>query len=458
MAIHLPEAAPVPRDRWSLNPSQVALLSFSAFILVGAILLSLPITHAGPPHHWVDDLFTAASAVCVTGLVTIDPGSSYNGFGLGVLLLLIQIGGLGYMTLFTLSMLLIGKRLSMRDRLTLQQAMERPGMTGLVDFLKHIVGFTLAVEGLGFLILAVQTVPELGWSRGLHVALFHAVSAFNNAGFSLFKEGAVYWQHQPGVLVTLSALVIVGGLGYTVNHELMRRYLFRKRPESKWNLLLVIVLGLTGVLITSMTALFWLFESNNPATLGALPPHEQLANAFFMAVQPRTAGFNSLDMGALERPTLLMTIVAMFIGAGPGGTAGGIKLTTLAILMAGVMAAVYGRDEIVFPGLKRRVGEKIARKALAVFVLSLVVVVAATMAITALEPLPFLSVLFEVTSAFATVGLSVNLTPSLSDASKLILVLVMLVGRVGMLAVMMSFFTTRRTSRIRYVEEPLLVG
>lgn len=444
--------------RFSLNPSQVVLASFIAFILAGAILLSLPIAHAGAPHHWIDDLFMAASAVCVTGLATLDPGTTYSLFGQLVILLLIQVGGFGYMTLFTVSMLMVGRRLSMRDRLALQEAADQPGMMGLMTFFKNIVVFTLTVEGLGFLLLATSTIPELGWGRGVYIALFHAISAFNNAGFSLFSEGVAHWQLHAWPLLVISGLVIIGGLGYNVNQELVRRYVWRRNEPTRWNTLIVIVLTMTAVLLVGGTLLFWLFERNNPETLGLMPWHTQWSNAFFMAVQPRTAGFNSIDVGAMDRPTLMLFMVLMFIGAGPGGTAGGIKLTTAAVILAGVYSALRGQSDINLVGLRRRVSEPVVRKATAVFVLSLSTVVVALVVIASIEPFPFLPLMFEVTSAFGTVGLSMGITAQLSDASKLILVATMLTGRVGVLAVMLSIFTHRERSRIRFAEEPLLVG
>lgn len=443
---------------WQLNPSQVVLITFFAFILLGALLLALPWAHVGAPHKWVDDLFTAASAVCVTGLVTLDPGTSYSFFGQLVIMVLIQIGGLGYMTLFTISMLIVGRQLSMRDRLTLQQAADQPGMAGMVKFFQKIVTFTLTLEAIGFVLLALHTVPVHGWGRGLFLALFHAISAFNNAGFSLFVEGAMRWQGEGTVLLVISLLVIVGGLGYNVNHELVDRFLFKKPANHRWDILLTIVLSMTAVLLVSATALFWVFEHANPNTIGALPWHQQLANSFFMAAQPRTAGFNSVDMSALERPTILVTIVLMFIGAGPGGTAGGIKLTTVAIVVATILSAARGQDDVTLYGFKRTISEKQVRKAFTVTVVSLVVVVVATMLIASIERHAFLPILFEAVSAFATVGLSMGITGQLSDASKLILVATMLIGRVGVLVIMLSFLTRRRKTSVHYMEEPLLIG
>ena len=448
----------VQEPGWRPNPSQIVLIAFCAFIVVGTLLLALPLSHAAGPHKLIDDLFIAASAICVTGLATLDPGSQYTLFGQIVIMLLIQVGGLGYMTLFTVSMLLVGRRLSMRDRVALHEATDQPGMAGLVSFILHIVGFTLALEGLGFLLLALHTVPEFGWGRGLYLALFHAISAFNNAGFSLFAEGAMHWQGQGTALLVICGLVIVGGLGYTVNRELVNRHLLRRTPNHRWDALITIILASTAMLLVGSTLLFWLFEAGNPRTLGAMPWYNQAANAFFLAVQPRTAGFNSVDTAALSHPSLMLVIVLMFMGAGPGGTAGGIKLTTVAITLAAVLSAARGDDEVPLFNLKRVVSEKQVRKAFAVMAVSLMVLAATITLLASLETLPFLALVFEATSAFATVGLSMGITGQLSDASKLLLVGTMLIGRVGVLVLMLSLITHRRKRSVHYMEEPLLIG
>lgn len=449
-----------PRQRWAPNAFQIVLIAFSAFVAAGSLLLAQPFAHAGGvPHRFVDDLFTAASAVCVTGLATIDPGSSYSPAGQAILLLLVQIGGLGYMTLFTLGILLVGRRLSMRDRLAIQLTADQQGLGGVVKYVRRILAFTAVAEVSGALALAACLVPEHGLGQGTWLAVFHAVSAFNNAGFSLFPTNAMAFQGNAPVLLILSALIILGSLGFNVVHEVRCR-LTNQRAEVgvAWSPLAVVVLTLTAVLLVSGTCLFWLFEHANPKTLGPLGPGGQLLNAFFMAVQPRTAGFNSVDMAALGDPTLMTLLALMFIGGGPGGTAGGIKLTTFAIVLAAVWATLRGQADVNLPGLRRRVNESLVRKAFAVFVLSIGYIMVMASLIDALEPQPFQPVLFEVVSAYCTAGLSVGITGQLGDAGKLLIALTMLVGRVGILSVMLSIFTARRQSAVRYGEEPLMIG
>lgn len=440
-----------------MNTAQIVVLSFVLFISLGTMILALPISHQAPTYSWVDDLFMATSAVCVTGLASVDPGSTYTLFGQISLMLLVQMGGLGYMTLLTLSLVMVGQRISLRDRLNLQISTDHPGMAGIIGFILHIVRFTLAIEALGLLLMATVTVPVHGWGRGLYVAVFHVISAFNNAGFSLFPMGAATWQGQPLPLLILMSLVVVGGLGYPVTRELIQRLFFRKR-RPHWDTLLYVVLVTTALMLVVPTFVLWGLERTNPQTLGGFPLMQQLVNAAFMAAQPRSAGFNTVPVDAMTAPSLLMIMGLMFVGGAPGGTAGGIKITTAVVLVAAVVAAIRGHKDTKILGMKRRVSDAVVRKALAVLVLSLSLLVLVTFILLALEPLPFLPVFFEAVSAVGTVGLSMGITSQLSDPGKLLLALTMLIGRVGVIMVMLSLFTTRSQSAVRYPEEPMLVG
>lgn len=450
-----------------LNGFQVVVSAFVALVSLGTALLLLPGTHtaagahaaATTGHRLVDDLFMAASAVCVTGLVTVDPGTDYTPFGQAILLMLFQVGGFGYMTLFTLGVLLVGKRLSMRDQLAYQSTEGLSGLGGLAHHVRRIFVFTLLLEGCGTALLAACWIPQYGLGQGLWLGLFHALSAFNHAGFTLFPGGAMALQAQPVALLGISALVIAGSLGFPVLHEVRCR-LARKAHGigPNWSPLAAVVLPLTAALLLSSTVAFWLFEHGNPQTLGPLSAGLQVVNAFFMAVQPRSAGFNSVDLAQLSSPSIMITLFLIFIGGGPGGTAGGIKLTTFAIVLAACWAALRGERDVNLPGLRRRVDERLVRKAFTVVVLSLGYILAMTTLIDALEPHAFLPVLFEVVSAFCTCGLSLGITAKLGITSKVLLVATMLVGRVGLLAVLLSVFTVRRPSALRYGEEPLMIG
>lgn len=447
-----------PRSRWSPNAFQLALAAYSLTIALGAFLLALPFSRSGEPHGWLDDLFIAASAVSTTGLSTIDISTAYSSFGHAVLMLLMQLGGLGYMTIFTVSMVAIGKRMALRDRLNLQEALDQPGMAGLVDFVKAIARFSLAVEGVGLVLLSFATVPEFGWGRGLYVALFHTVSAFNNSGFSLFPEGMIRWQQNPYVLLVVSGLIIVAGLGFNVNRELVRRHLLRRRPDVRWNLLISVVLSWTAALLAIGTVLIWASEWANPRTFGPLPWHLQAANAFFMAVQPRSSGFSSVDVAALTEPSQLVSILLMFVGGGPGSTASGIKVTTAAVVAAAILASLRGQEDVTLFRYRIRLGFKLVLKAITVVFLSIAAIVGVTGYLVTIEPHSFLAILFEVVSAFSSSGLSMGIASQLTPVAKVVLTLTMVVGRVGVLAVLLSVFTQRRPSAVRYPEETLLVG
>lgn len=451
-------STPMRRAERSLNAFQLVILGYSVLTLLGFFLLSLPVAQRGVPHAWYDDLFMATSALTTTGLATLDPASRYSWFGEALLLLLMEVGGLGYMTVFTLGMVVIGKRMALRDRLNLQEALDQPGMSGLVGFIKSIVAFSLVMQGAGFLLMLPVTVPELGWGRGVYVALFQSIAAFTNGGFSLFPEGAVHWQTNAYMLVVLAVLVIVAGLGFNVNHELVNRHVFKRPPNPRWNLLIGIVLSWTAVLVGMATLLYWVSEAFNPRTLGPLSLELQLANALFMAAQPRSGGLNSIDVGAMTEASLLITILLMFVGGGPGSTASGVKVTTLAVVSAAILASIRGLDDVNLFHFRRRIGHRLVFRAVTVLILSTAAIVLITGFLTTIEPQPFLAIVFETVSAFANVGLSMGITGELTPVSKVVLSVAMLVGRVGVLSVVLAVFTTRRKTTVRYAEEPLLVG
>lgn len=441
----------------ALNAAQLVVLAFVSLTLVGSFLLGLPVCQA-TPHPWIDDLFMAASAVSTTGLSPADLRSMYTPFGQLVVTALLQVGGLGYMTLFTFGLILVGKRLSMRDRLRLQETLEEPGLAGAAEFVLSIVRFTLLMEGVGFLLLSLRTVPEFGWREGLFVAMFHAVAAFNNAGFPLLPEGAAHWRYDPFFLLVLAALSIVAGLGFAVNRELVHRWVQHQPPKPRWNLLIGVVLGMTTGLLAVTTMLYWAAEATNPRTLGAMALPWQLLNAFFMAAQPRSTGFNTIDVGAMTEVSQLWSIVLIFIGGGPGGTASGVKVTTVAVVLAAIWSTLRGREEVGFYHLKRRIEPETVRKAFAVVILSGAWVVLVAGLMTLVEPHAFFPVVFEAFSAFGNAGLSMGITGQLTMVSKLMMVVTMLVGRIGILTIFLALLPERRPPRVRYAEEPILVG
>lgn len=437
--------------RLELNPAQAIITGFAAIILAGAILLSLPVAAAdGTPSPFLTALFTATSATCVTGLVVVDTADYYSRFGQLVILVLIQLGGLGYMTVATLMAMIIGRRIGLRERLVLQEAHNLYTVGGIVRFTRTVVLLTLAIELAGTLILASRWVPEFGFTRGLYFAIFHSVSAFNNAGFDLMGgfRSLTRYVTDPVLSLTLAALIIVGGLGFTVLTDLFRprRYTLHAR----------VVLTTTATLIVLGTLLILLLEASNTKTLGALPWGGRALAAFFQSVTPRTAGFNTLDTASLREPTLMLIIALMFIGASPGGTGGGIKTTTFVAPMAVILSMLRGRPD---PELfKRRLPPVVIYKAVTIALGGVAFVLTMATLLSLAESVPFISALFEVVSAFGTVGLSTGITPSLGSVGRLLVMATIFTGRVGLLTV--AFALTRRLqpANFRYPEERVYIG
>lgn len=441
-----------PLARLELNPAQTIVAGFATIILVGAVLLSLPISSAaGTSTPFLTALFTATSAVCVTGLVVVDTGTYYSLFGQLVILVLIQLGGLGYMTVATLMALIVGRRIGLRERIVLQEAHNLYTVGGVVRFTRNVVLITAAIELVGALLLSLRFVPEMGLARGVYVGIFHSISAFNNAGFDVMGgfRSLTGYAHDLPVNLIVAALIITGGLGFIVLSDLAAR---RRRLSLHSR----IVLTASGALIGLGVALIILLEYSNPRTLEPLPPLQQLLAAFFQSVTPRTAGFNTIDIAHLREPTLMLLIALMFIGASPGGTGGGIKTTTFVAPMAVIISMLRGRTD---PELfRRRLPPVVVYKAVTIALVAVAFVVTMSTALSFVERIDFVQALFEVTSAFGTVGLSTGITPDLTAAGRLLIIATIFIGRVGLLTV--AFALTRRQQALnyRYPEERILVG
>lgn len=447
-------------QKMTLTPSQLTLLGFALFIFIGMVLLRLPIAVAEPYEpSLLTALFTSTSAVCVTGLNVINPVTYFTLFGQLVVMFLIQIGGLGYMMMYSLMLLAVGRRLSLRDHMALQEVMDMPGSGGVQRFILQVLRFTLIIEGIGAFLLACYWVPQLGWSKGLYYSIFHAISAFNNAGFALFSTSFIEYQDNSLILLVISFLVILGGLGYPVLSELTRKIKQRDLQALSWRVLSINTkLGLlsTAILLGGATLLIYAFEANNPQTLGNMPWYQQLLTAFFHSAMPRTAGFNAVDLATLSHVTLFLMVTLMFIGTNPGGTGGGVKTTTIVAIGLQTFSILRGRPEVNVQ--QRRINMATLNKASATIFLSLMWITFVCMSLQVIENKPFLELLFETVSAFGTVGLSVNLTPTLAPLSQLLLIATMFAGRVGLLTIGTAIWWTRHKSVIKYAEEGLLVG
>ena len=441
------------------NPPQLIALTFAFTILVGALLLYLPMTHqAGQSLSVVQALFMATSALCVTGLAVADPGTTFNLFGQLVILALIQIGGLGIITFGTLFAFVLGRRINFSERIRLAQQVSAFEVGGVVRLIRRIFLFTLAAELIGTALLAIDFVPREGWGRGLYFAFFHAVSAYNNAGFSLYPDGLLGFVRDPLVNLVIAALVILGGMGFIVQINILSHW---RHPRT--DRILVhskIVLSVMAALLVAGTLLFLLFEWNNPATLGPLPLGDKLLAGFFQGMTPRTAGFNTVDFSGITQPTIFITIIFMFIGANPGSTGGGIKTSTFFVMMVAAISLVRGRGDLVAFG--RRVARETVVRAMTVGLLSLGLVNTGLLLMLIANhdnTLSFERLFFETVSAFGTVGLSMNVTFSLNPDQELILLVLMYLGRIGPLTFAVAFGNRNKNEVVKYPpERDILIG
>ncbi|MEH1804699.1 TrkH family potassium uptake protein [Nostoc sp.] len=444
-----------------MTVARTICLGFLAVIAVGTILLMMPFsTSDGTWNNLIVALFTSTSAVCVTGLSVVDPGTYFSFWGQVFIALLAQIGGLGYMTTTTFLILLIGRKFDMRQKIAIQQALDRPGMSGSSQVIRSIIATTLIFEITGVFLLLPAFVPEYGWSQGLWLAIFHSINAWNNAGFSLFKDNLIGYQSSFLVVFTISMLIIFGGIGYQVILEMylwLRDRIHKKIQTQVFTLDFKVATSTTLILLAIGTIAFFCIEIRNPETFGSLNLRDQILVAWFQSVTPRTAGFNTIDISKMTTAGLFITIALMFIGASPGGTGGGMKTTTLRVLTSCTKTILRGKEEVLL--YDRKIAITLILKAVGVLVGSVATVIFATILISLTDPtLDFIQILFEVVSAFATVGLSTGITASISTAAKLILIVTMYVGRVGVLLLMSAVLGDPLPTRIHYPEENLLVG
>ncbi|MFM7471703.1 MAG: TrkH family potassium uptake protein [Nodosilinea sp. LVE1205-7] len=444
-----------------MTVSRTICLGFLMVISLGTLLLMTPlaVNHGNWAHPLVA-LFTSTSAVCVTGLVVVDTGTYFSAFGQAVIVALIQIGGLGYMTATTFLLLLLGRRLKLKDRVALQQSMDQTELAGGKSLIGSIIAMTLMFEIAGIFCFYPVFSQEYGSVRGLWLALFHSVSAFNNAGFSLFPDNIIGYALHPWINLVIALLIIFGGLGYEVIIEMLiafKGYLQRRGRRPSFSLNYKVVTSTTGTLLGLGTLALLASEFNNSATLGNLSIPFKVVVAGFQAVVTRTAGFNSVDIGAMGNASLFIMIALMFVGASPGGTGGGIKTTTFRILLASSWTVLQGKEAVVCYG--RQIPPARVLKTVAVVVGSGLVVILATTLITICDPeLDFIAVFFETVSAFATVGLSMGITAKLSAFSQGVIIATMYLGRVGILLFMAALVGDPKPTAIQYPQEDLLIG
>ncbi|WP_052220993.1 TrkH family potassium uptake protein [Clostridium homopropionicum] len=437
----------------NLSPVQILALGFGIVILIGALLLMLPIASKdGTVTPFIDAFFTSTSAVCVTGLVTLNTAEHWTYFGTTVIIFLIQIGGLGFMSFATLFALILGKRITLKERLIMQEAMNTFSLQGLVKLAKYILIFTFAIEGAGALFLSTQFIPDYGIGKGIYFSIFHSISAFCNAGFDLTGNSLVPYAENSVVILTISALLIIGGLGFAVWAEI-----YNYNGTKKISLHSKLVIGMTILLILVGWIFMFLFEMNNPKTIENMSMKGKLLSAFFASVTPRTAGFNSIVTSDMTLAGIFLTIVLMFIGGSPGGTAGGIKTTTAGILFMTIISVMKNKEDTEI--FDRTISKGLVYKAFAISTIAIALIIIETMILSFTELGASLEyIIYEVTSAFGTVGLSLGLTPNLSLVGKVFIALTMYIGRVGVLTLLLALSNKKNGNTIKYPEGKILVG
>lgn len=450
------------RRRRGLSPSVVLVASFAITILIGAGLLMLPPMSVTGRISFVDALFTATSAVCVTGLTVVDTGSYFSLAGQWLILALIQLGGLGILTYSTFFMLALRGRTTLRAQILLQETITQFPYRNMLKLLRNIVLFTFGAEAVGAFCLWTVLGPKLGGSTGLYYSVFHSVSAFCNAGFALWANSLEGFAGNAVVNMTVMALIILGGLGFAVIAEVTARMLRRERNEKRLSLNSRVVLTTSFALIVGGAIVFWFLERNN--TLASRPLPEQALASVFQSVTARTAGFNTVPFTGLSSATLFTLIVLMFIGASPGSVGGGVKTTTFAVYAAMIVSYMRGKQNVEMFG--RTVPIQIVSKAIATVAISFFLVIASALLLQILEGRHFhspthryfLDWLFEVVSAYGTVGLATGQMPHLGEASKLVIVATMFAGRVGPLGLALSLFRRESLQRFKYPPENVMIG
>lgn len=435
------------------EPGKFIIFSYLLIILIGTLLLTLPFS--SKTKNWtnpIDAFFTATSATCVTGLIVLDTGNYFSTFGHIILLVLIQIGGLSYMTIFTFLSLLLGRKIPLLDRIILKESISFFSIGGIIKLARRILYVVLIFEGTGAIILTLIFLKDYGFSKSLFFGIFHSISAFCNAGFDLiggFKSFTPY-RGNSILNLTLILLIIFGGIGFGVISELID---FPKSKKLSTHAKLV--LSSTIILIILGATLFYLFEISNPRTLKFYSTKERFLSSIFHAVTPRTAGFSTVNVGYLNLPTLLLTIFLMFVGASPGGTGGGIKTTTFALILLNIRSWIKGREGVTIFG---RCVETISiKKSYLVFTTAIFLIFLSTFLLSITEKFGLVSILFEVVSAFGTVGLSPGITPDLSSFGKFIIIFTMFTGRVGILSFLTSVIV-KKSQRVYLPEDKVMIG
>lgn len=461
----------------NFSSAQIIIFGFLFFICIGTFLLILPIS-SNSETSLLDALFTSTSAVCVTGLSVYTTVSHWTFFGKLVIITLIQIGGLGAMTFATIMLMLLNKKINFRERLIIQESLNHNSLDGIVRTVKRIVYSTLFVEFVGGLFLSIQFIYEYGFFKGIYLGMFHSISAFCNAGFDIIGENSLCpYVNNTLVNIVIIILIIISGLGFSVWFDIIKVIKYKKAKKTrkidkeinyrKWffrfSLQTKIVIIVTSILILGGTILFFIFEYDNPNTIGNLNLKGKLLASIFQAVAPRTAGFITVDLSQMNYASKFLYIILMFIGGSPGGTAGGVKTVTVSIIFFAILSVLKGRDNITV--FKRKISFLHLQKALTIVMMELTIIVTATMLLTFTEEFgvgthEFIDLLFETVSAAGTVGSTLSLTQNLTTAGRIIIIVLMFIGRLGPITIAMALTEKSNNSvnKIDYPEENILVG
>lgn len=438
----------------NLDPAHIMLLGFLALILLGTSLLMLPIATSDRHHlNFIDALFEATSAVCVTGLAVVDTGTTFTLFGEIVLLILIQLGGWGFMTSGILMFIILGKRIGLKPRLLLKESINTFSLQGVIKLVRRIILITLIVEATAALVLAIRWSQEMSLGKAIYYGIFHSISAFNNAGFGLEPDNLSKWVGDPTVNIVITSLFIIGGIGFFVIADI-----FEKKSLKKLSLHTKVALLVTLIINVVSTLVIFALEFNNPATLGNLSTADKWWAAYFQGVVPRTAGFNTIDISQLTLSSLAYMIGLMFIGASSGSTGGGIKVTTFAVLLFALWSVLTNKEDVnVF---RRRVSQEVVYRAFSIAISAVVFISIIFFLLTITEKGADMSkLLFETVSAFGTVGLSAGFTSELSPAGRILITIMMFIGRVGPLTMAFALAVHRNNKgKIRFAEGKILIG
>ena len=445
----------------TMKPAQVMVIGFGVVILFGGLILNLPIAaKSGKSVGLLNALFTSTSAVCVTGLIVVDTSTYWNEFGQLVIISLIQIGGLGFMTMATMFSLLTVKKTNLRERLPIQESLNQRDLSGLVKLTRYIIMMTVTIEGIGALLLSIVFIPKLGLIKGIWYSVFHSISAFCNAGFDLMGpisgeySSLMYFVDNSLINLVICGLIVLGGIGFPVLLDVINN-----KKYSKLNVHSKIVINTTAILIAIGFLFIFIVEFNNKGTLGELSMKEKLLSSLFQSVTLRTAGYSTIDLTLLKESTLFLMIILMLIGASPASTGGGLKTTTVATLFLTVKSFILGKEDIEV--YQRRISSTTVRKSLGIFFIGVFVALFGTLMLTIVSPgFSLLESAFEVVSAFATVGLSLGGSPTLTSFGKIIIMILMFLGRVGSLTIFIALLSrsNKIKSKVRYAEGKIIVG